>query len=130
MTIQKIILTSAAAALLTACGGGAPDPSGDLEIVEGVKEIAVGDVINLRWNAKDTNRVYIAMAIDGEDAPMLNENGFAASGVQEFQVDPSAFSFDDDDDVDLTFKLMARDDSDDGWDELDAVTIEVSKPGN
>lgn len=130
MSFIKSGLAAISTLALAACGG-APDPSGDLEIVEDVSEIRVGDVINLKWNAENTDRVYIGLSADGAEDIMLSQNGFAATGTREFQIEPGAISFDGDDDVDVTFKLYARDNDndDDGieYDKLDEVRLEVKR---
>ena len=127
MKIQ-MIMTAAGMLALGACGG-APDPSGDLEIVGDPEEISVGDVDNLQWSSKNTSRVYLSLEVDGGEPMMINAAGFESSGMREFQVDATAFNFVDYDDITVTFKLKAMDDDDDDYETLDEETVEVNAPG-
>lgn len=124
----QILLASAGLVALAACGG-ATDPSGDLEIVGDPGEISVGQTVNLRWTAKNTNRVYLTLEVDGREPMMIDPAGYQATGSREFEVDPTAFSFVNDDDITVTFKLKARDDDGDDFETLDEETIEVNAPG-
>lgn len=127
--MRKIMMLAAGlgALSLAACGEGeAPDPSGELEIVGDAEDFMVGDVIILDWTTENTTEVFIAMSVDGGEDQMLSETAFAASGTREFEIEPGALTFTDDDDLDLTFKLMARDDEGE-MDTLDTDTIEVSR---
>ncbi|WP_425410126.1 hypothetical protein [Hyphococcus sp.] len=127
---MKLHLLAAAAGMLSlAACGGAPDPTGELEIVGDRDEINVGEAVNLRWTSQNTSRVYIALEVDGREPMMINSAGFEPSGTREFQVEASAFAGIDDDDITVTFKLQAPDDDEDEYETLDEETIEVNAIG-
>lgn len=124
MNMTKALIAGAAGFALAACGADAPDPSGDIQIIGDQSEFAVGDVINLEWSSQDTDRVYITVSTDDTEDMMLSESGFGAAGTREFQVDPTAFAFDDDQDVTIEFKLKAPD-PDGEMETLDSETVEI-----
>lgn len=127
------IIASSSAVLAAACAkgvDGVADPSGDIEISGDAAEVAVGEVINLTWEAKDAAKVWVRLLVDGEESAMLSEAGYGSTGSTEFVVDQTAFSFETDDDVDLKFQLLARDENEAEYEVLDETrVIEVAKPG-
>lgn len=126
---MKTQIIAAAGLLALAACGGAPDPSGDLEIVGDPDEITAGDVVNLSWTSKNAARVYISLEVDGGEPIMIDPAGYEPNGTREFEADATVFNFVDDDDITVTFKLKAMDDDDDDYETLDEETIEVNAPG-